>query len=130
MPLNAGWQSIGARWNVAEPERPARFNASRLMPFGVRPHECHVCNYTLCSGNNACYTASSRLQSGFGRPRLMRAPVHEIGCELTGATTWTPPQWTLRSMSAQYGSRSLNFCNLPVAVRANESRNSTTFGHL
>src|SRR5262249_26104078 len=40
------------------------------------------------------------------------------------------PQLTLRSRPAQYGSRSLNFCSLPVAVRTSVSRTSMVVGHL
>ena len=44
---------------------------------------------------------------------------------------WTTgTQFTCRVFPAQNGSRSLNFCSLPVAVRANASRNSTRLGHL
>jgi|GEM_PF-4319471 len=39
-------------------------------------------------------------------------------------------QFTALSMSAQYGSLSLNFCSLPVAVRASSLRKSTDVGHL
>ncbi len=39
-------------------------------------------------------------------------------------------QFTWRSMPSQYGARSLNFCNLPVAVRASSVRNSITVGDL
>ena len=39
-------------------------------------------------------------------------------------------QLTCRSRPSQYGARSLNFCSLPVAVRASSSRNSTDVGAL
>src|SRR4249920_2941043 len=39
-------------------------------------------------------------------------------------------QLTPRSRPSQYGPRSLNFCSLPVAVRASSERNSTDVGHL
>ena len=45
---------------------------------------------------------------------------------------WThgTTQFTCRVFPAQNGSRSLNFCSFPVAVRASASRNSTRLGHL
>lgn len=39
-------------------------------------------------------------------------------------------QLTCRFPSSQNSARSLNFCNLPVAVRGSVSRNSTRLGHL
>ena len=39
-------------------------------------------------------------------------------------------QLTFFSRPCQYGSRNLNFCSLPVAVRARLLRNSTLLGHL
>ncbi len=39
-------------------------------------------------------------------------------------------QFTRRARPAQYGSRSLNFCSLPVAVRTSASRTSMEVGHL
>jgi hypothetical protein len=39
-------------------------------------------------------------------------------------------QFTVRLRPCQYGARSLNFCSLPVEVRASSARSSTEVGHL
>ena len=47
-----------------------------------------------------------------------------------GAAARGRAQLTERVRPCQYGARSLNFCSLPVEVRASSSRSSTEVGHL
>ncbi len=65
---------------------------------------------------------------------LKRAWVYAEAYECDQAGRLVPsarqPPETCLSRPSQYGARSLNFCNFPVAVRARESRNSTEVGHL
>ena len=61
--------------------------------------------------------------------RLLRRAPH-LGRHLTAPTRPPLGQLTCLSRPSQYGDRSMNFCSLPVAVRASSSRNSTDVGHL